>query len=118
MSFETELDQIQNSIKELVHRTDMNLKGRMIDELEQIPNVIENITMIPVVSQQIISLTDRINSVEQKLIEYDKRINNNRQNFQTLDLNIKIQSDLFEDIRKSTESIVDRISFIEEKFSK
>ena len=96
----------------------MNLKGRMIDELEQIPNVIENITMIPVVSQQITSLTDRINAIEHKLFEFDKRISNSYQNYQTLDLNIKIQSDLFEDIRKSTESIIDRISFIEEKFSK
>lgn len=69
LSIETELDQIQNSIKELISRTDMNLKGRMIDELEQIPNVIDNITMIPVVSKQITLINDRINAIDKKLLE-------------------------------------------------
>jgi len=47
----------------------MNLKGRMIDELEQIPNVIDNITMIPVVSKQITLINDRINAIDKKLLE-------------------------------------------------
>lgn len=77
LSFETELDEIQRHIKELVQKTDMNLMGRMINELEQIPNVIQNISLIPVVSQQITQLNDRISNMDKKLESQSKRISKN-----------------------------------------
>lgn len=93
MSFESELDSIQKSILELNHRTDMDLKGRLIEELEQIPNVIENIALIPVVDDQLKALEKRIVKIEERLTGIDRRFVANRTELDTINKNINEQSD-------------------------
>lgn len=93
ISFESELDTIQKNILELNHRTDMNLKGRMIEELEQIPNVIENIALIPVVDGQLKALEKRINRIDERLAMIDRRFISTRTEIDALTTNLSEQSD-------------------------
>lgn len=93
---------------ELNHRTDMNLKGRMIEELEQIPNVIENIALIPTVDKQLKLLENKLNKVEERLVLIDNKFVVNKNDIKTINNNLKDQSDFSDLMNKSINNFTEQ----------
>jgi len=55
----------------------MNIRGRLIEEMEQIPNVISLISSIPKISGSLQLINKRIDLLEDRIINMDKRIYSN-----------------------------------------
>jgi len=64
--FENELDQIHKRMDGLHLRTDMNIKGKLIEELDQIPNIVANITSIPSIELKLEDLIKRIDEMNER----------------------------------------------------
>jgi len=86
----------------------MNLKGRMIEELEQIPNVIENIALIPTVDKQLKLLANKLNKVEERLVLIDNKFVINKHDIKTINNNLKDQSDLTDLMNKSIDNFTEQ----------
>lgn len=86
----------------------MNLKGRMIEELEQIPNVIENIALIPTVDKQLKLLENKLNKVEERLVLIDNKFVVNKHDINTINNNLKDQSDITDLINKSIDKFTEQ----------
>jgi len=71
---ENELDQVHKRMDELHLRTDMNIKGRLIEELEHIPNVVQNIASVPKVIDNIDQVNQKLDAIEERIISVDKRL--------------------------------------------
>lgn len=68
------MDQIHKRMDELHIRTDMNIKGRLIEELDQIPNIIPNITSIPKIYDRLDEIISKIDGLEDRIVKMDQRI--------------------------------------------
>ena len=71
---ENELDQLHIRMEELHTRTDMNIKGRLIEELEHIPNVVENISSLFKLNDKIDKVHLQFDALEYQLVNIDKRV--------------------------------------------
>ena len=71
---ENELDQLHIRMEELHARTDMNIKGRLIEELEHIPNVVENISSMPMLNDKIDKVHLKFDALEERIVNIDKRV--------------------------------------------
>lgn len=71
---ENELDQVHKRLDELHMRTDMNIRGRLIEELEHIPNIVKNISSLPNLNDNIDKMNMKFETLEERILNIDKRI--------------------------------------------
>jgi uncharacterized coiled-coil protein SlyX len=112
---ENELDQLHKRMEELHIRTDMNIKGRLIEELEHIPNVVENIQSLPQLNDKIDKVHLKFDALEDRLVNIDKRVYSLMTSNDKLDVSFTNIENSFEDFKAIIMDYGDKFKRIEDR---
>jgi len=112
---ENELDQMHKRMDELNLRTDMNIKGRLIEELEHIPNVVNNISSLPTVVDNIDKVNLKMDAIEERIVSIDKRLYGVMQSNDKLDQAFVELGEDFEDLKAANLDYKNKFSRIEDR---
>jgi len=77
----------------------MNIKGRLIEEMELIPNVIELVTSLPKLDASVHILNKRMNALDDNFKSIEKRMYNNMKTVDDLGQTQETLNDNFENIK-------------------
>jgi len=100
---------------ELYLRTDMNIKGRLIEELEHIPNIVQNISSLPKLNDNIEKINLKFEVLEERIVSIDKRLYSIMLSNDKLDLSFVNLNENFEDIKAENLEYNTKFSRIEDR---